>query len=830
MDAKKNTKTILREYIRKLIDESEFGAELYEGEKINIPDDLAIWCMDYYTVQNKGLYDFKKIPQNIITASKKLIDNYSDGFIYRGFGIEKNEIIKDTIFQPANGISWSFDALTAAEFSKKYEKSLIAQIDYKKLKYVVSMDVIMDNITQKQVEMLDNERTKKEINLGYVSESEVLVFNTFIVPKENIDVVAKGVELFKESDEDYKSGHDAPNKEDAPMHDLSGTYLEDIYSRDAARLYGYGSGYEDSLCISIMQSARNRPNMPVKIYRSVPNINKEVESKLKLLTDIVFYHSKWGFFPLKNQIVYALEDKYKDLQYNDGQKQVLVDLNNQIDELIKQKQKPLGINNGDWITISREYAKQHGEGNLKNDFKIVSKVVKASQLYTDGNSIFEWGYNVGDMKGEKALNEIEHLNENTSDDLENAFKEAKDYVVDKYINHNGLSNYINQAHAVEFVTETYTKLKEIVKHPMIMVYRVVGIEKGEKIDKYFGKHYTMNKDLVYSDDFLESIGVIGYQGDVKDELHLLTIETDATNIDLRKTLFQNIEYPFEEEIILRDTNNVKLKDIELMDFDKINEGVTKINNSNNYKEIEFVCHNSYYKDSTNKESQKALYQDLKELQIESDYGIIPYMQNFSDDLHDEISLAVVITDKNNENVLEKQIFDLAHKHNVEFDLYKERTDKQVDGLVRGDLYDNIINESKNYRSVLREYIRNIIDEVAKDYEIVYRGQPVEFKTDSPSRSIWVTPYKEFAKEYGIIKSYKMPYSLNILDVDDFSEWEELVWEFDGGDPDEQPEYTDEDDEHKYNPTDEFIAFLESKGYDGFRNEDNILVFDKSKLK
>ena len=30
--------------------------------------------------------------------------------------------------------------------------------------------------------------------------------------------------------------------------------------------------------------------------------------------------------------------------------------------------------------------------NLNNSFKIVRKTVKASQLYTDGNSIFEWGY------------------------------------------------------------------------------------------------------------------------------------------------------------------------------------------------------------------------------------------------------------------------------------------------------------------------------------------------------------------------------------------------------------------------------------------------------
>ena len=63
-------------------------------------------------------------------------------------------------------------------------------------------------------------------------------------------------------------------------------------------------------------------------------------------------------------------------------------------ELRKQKENPIKINNGDWVTTSRLYAKQHGESNLNNSYKIITKTVKASELYTDGNSIFEWGYNI----------------------------------------------------------------------------------------------------------------------------------------------------------------------------------------------------------------------------------------------------------------------------------------------------------------------------------------------------------------------------------------------------------------------------------------------------
>ena len=38
------------------------------------------------------------------------------------------------------------------------------------------------------------------------------------------------------------------------------------------------------------------------------------------------------------------------------------------------------------------------------------------------------------------------------------------------------------------------------------------------------------------------------------------------------------------------------------------------------------------------------------------------------------------------------------------------------------------------------------------------------------------------------------------------------------------------EEYKYEPPEEFIRYLEAKGYDGFENGDNILIFNKSKLR
>ena len=51
------------------------------------------------------------------------------------------------------------------------------------------------------------------------------------------------------------------------------------------------------------------------------------------------------------------------------------------------------INAGDWVTLSKDYAKNHGESVLGNDYKIISQKVKAKELWTNADSIHEFGYN-----------------------------------------------------------------------------------------------------------------------------------------------------------------------------------------------------------------------------------------------------------------------------------------------------------------------------------------------------------------------------------------------------------------------------------------------------
>jgi hypothetical protein len=198
-----------------------------------------------------------------------------------------------------------------------------------------------------------------------------------------------------QEDVDYKGWHEAPTKEDVPLYNLIDAYGEDIYSSNAVRYFGDGYPY-DAYSINIMQRVRNKPKALVKIYRAVPDFNRDYKKQKDKLSDLISYHNKFNFFPMKNEIIHSLQDKYPIEKYSYDEQQDLIfkDLYKQIRELNDKMVKPVGINSGDWVTINPLYAKEHGQGNLDNKFKVLTKTVRASELFTDGNSIHEFGYNV----------------------------------------------------------------------------------------------------------------------------------------------------------------------------------------------------------------------------------------------------------------------------------------------------------------------------------------------------------------------------------------------------------------------------------------------------
>jgi len=131
-----------------------------------------------------------------------------------------------------------------------------------------------------------------------------------------------------QKEDSYKMEHTAPTADEVNSRadDVTNSFSDDIYSKDAQRLHGHGSPKMDKESIEVINKVKNNPDAEVTIYRAIP---KDVDA---------------------------------------------------------------GINSKDWVTISKEYAKTHGENVLNGNYKIVEKKVKAKDLWTDGNSIHEWGY------------------------------------------------------------------------------------------------------------------------------------------------------------------------------------------------------------------------------------------------------------------------------------------------------------------------------------------------------------------------------------------------------------------------------------------------------
>jgi hypothetical protein len=180
----------------------------------------------------------------------------------------------------------------------------------------------------------------------------------------------------------YRGEHTAPTNDGyaQPLSNLGGIFPDDIYLQDAARLYGTGNEQQDRQAISIIQSARNKPNQSIKIYRAVPlvlsNADKIADIEKQKAEIQRRGYERWA------------KKQENPLTYDQ--------LNAELDRLKSLPEeaavvKPQ-INDGDWVTISKQYAVEHGESALNGNYKIVTKTVPVKHLFTDGNSIQEWGY------------------------------------------------------------------------------------------------------------------------------------------------------------------------------------------------------------------------------------------------------------------------------------------------------------------------------------------------------------------------------------------------------------------------------------------------------
>lgn len=210
--------------------------------------------------------------------------------------------------------------------------------------------------------------------------------------------------IFEELD-DYRGSHQAPRDDgyNSPLYDvtLNGTYPDDIYSSNAVRYYGDGI-INDREFINIIQSMRNNPKGSVAIYRAIPDFDYETNRKIKEINNALSYYYKYNFYPSDDkggfEYFHFIESRCDEelrntkISYDDRHEYIQKACVSEIDTLNKNKGPKIKINKGDWVTINKKYAIDHGKSALNGKYKIISKKVKANQLWTDGNSIHEFGY------------------------------------------------------------------------------------------------------------------------------------------------------------------------------------------------------------------------------------------------------------------------------------------------------------------------------------------------------------------------------------------------------------------------------------------------------
>ena len=179
---------------------------------------------------------------------------------------------------------------------------------------------------------------------------------------------------------DYRGEHTAPlnTPDNAPLFAMDKIYPDDIYSSNAARYYGdMGGDSNDNLSVGIIQSFRNRPNAKVRIYRAVPKVLRASEKLTKLET-MKYNYQRRHTIPSS-----YTGDKKEFFDWVTGEIEKLQDVPDEAKMIISP---------GDWVTINKQYAIDHGNSALNGEYRILTKTVLARQLFTDANSIHEFGY------------------------------------------------------------------------------------------------------------------------------------------------------------------------------------------------------------------------------------------------------------------------------------------------------------------------------------------------------------------------------------------------------------------------------------------------------
>jgi hypothetical protein len=215
--------------------------------------------------------------------------------------------------------------------------------------------------------------------------------------------------------ENYKGEHEAPDSYNGcPLYDLTmnGIYPSDVYFNSKQYFSDENFDYYN---FSLISSCKNRPNKKVIVYRAIPKILSK-QDRINDLINQKKYILKYGKVPpncpnMNSSVYYEkISSELEELQK----------------EPVNFTDEKISINNGDWVTINKSYAIEHGKSNLNNKYKIIRKTVYAKELFTDGNSFSEWGYISNSIK-ENNLEKYYYVG-----NCINSFDEDGDSLIDQF--------------------------------------------------------------------------------------------------------------------------------------------------------------------------------------------------------------------------------------------------------------------------------------------------------------------------------------------------------------------------------------------------------------
>lgn len=180
------------------------------------------------------------------------------------------------------------------------------------------------------------------------------------------------------------SRHQAPYRDEEgffqPAYDVSQMFPGIYTSSFSKALREYGTGSDsDPESLQIIRNIHNNPDAKVKIYRAV---EKGLRDQITDLKQDRKYIKQNGSVPPWADVPPNTADEYTEF------------VESQIDNLGSVNGATIqpSINVRDWVTLTKRYAEDHGELAIPNGFTVISKTVMAKDLFTDGNSIHEFGY------------------------------------------------------------------------------------------------------------------------------------------------------------------------------------------------------------------------------------------------------------------------------------------------------------------------------------------------------------------------------------------------------------------------------------------------------